>query len=279
MKAISYALFGSQEQEPNSFTFNTYLRGFMLNAMLQRIIYPDWKIVLNTDLDTFNHYATLLTSMNIELVVHYEREPLCKKMLWRLAPIYHADKNGLTKYTHIICRDLDSPLTLREYQCVNQWIESGLTAHCITDSISHNIPMMGGMIGFNCDKAKALIKPSYQELKYFMDGIDYTVKGSDQDFLCKRIYPIVEGRNEVMHHNLKGMPNKSGLHVLNEVPENLYGHTEDMVESNEICGHIGAAGWYEPKMHVFLAKHRDKIQDLLAISRAYDAFYWTKENY
>ena len=62
-------------------------------------------------------------------------------MLWRLLPIFEYNVE------RIICRDTDSPLTYREAQMVKEWENSPKVVHAITDSVSHNIPLMGGMIG------------------------------------------------------------------------------------------------------------------------------------
>ena len=51
-----------------------------------------------------------------------------------------------------------------------------------------------------------------------------------------------------------------------------------MRESNDTCGHIGAAGWYETAMFKFLRKHKDNYSDLLEYERQYPTiFYWTQD--
>ena len=86
----------------------------------------------------------MMEKFNVQFYGH-PVAPLCEGMLWRMKPIW------LEGVTHTICRDLDSPLTYREAQMVKEWVDSGKIAHAITDSVSHNIPLLGGMIGFTKD--------------------------------------------------------------------------------------------------------------------------------
>jgi hypothetical protein len=55
------------------------------------------------------------------------------------------------------------------------------------------------------------------------------------------------------------------------------GVVQTLSESNEIAGHIGAAGWYSGQLSKFLFKHKDRFNDLLEAERRYkDIFYWTE---
>jgi CMP-2-keto-3-deoxyoctulosonic acid synthetase len=49
-------------------------------------------------------------------------------------------------------------------------------------------------------------------------------------------------------------------------------------ESNNVAGHIGAAGYYEAAMFKFLRKHWSKFEDILEIEKEYsNVFYWVNE--
>ena len=149
MKIISYSLFGyNKERAANCFDFNSYLRGLMINVRLQRLLFPEWRIRLHLDQSSYNGFQRFFELLSrsehynlIDIVICEEAE-LTKAMLWRLMPIFDG------KVERFICRDLDSPLTYRDAQAVKDWENSSKTAHAITDSVSHTIPMMGGMIGF-----------------------------------------------------------------------------------------------------------------------------------
>jgi len=146
MKCISYALFGyNKEQQANCFSFDSYLRGLCINLRMNRLLYPDWEIVLNLDQSTYDGFKDLFDRLPISVRIH-EPAPLCKAMLWRMKPIFEME-NGHWKYSHVLCRDLDSPATYREVQAVNYWMMRDKALHAITDSVSHDIPLMGGMIG------------------------------------------------------------------------------------------------------------------------------------
>lgn len=270
MKAISYALFGFNHHYPNSFDFNTYLRGLAINIRFNRLLFPDWEILLNTDTETFEHYGKLFMGYGLKVQVN-NPAPLCKAMLWRLKPCFTND------YTHVICRDLDSPATYKEAQCVAEWIESNKIVHAITDSVSHNVPMMGGMVGF---------QPSY-----FMDNMkvrswdelltiatyDFNRKGTDQDLLNQVIYPVFarHGTESILQHYFLGMPNTFLSGYRNEVKDIDCG---DYREANDCTGHIGAAGFYPPPTFRFLAKHKDRFTDLLEAEKAYPhIFFWVND--
>ena len=50
MKAIVYSLFGyNKQREENCFDFNSYLRGFMLCLRSNRLLYPQWRTILEID--------------------------------------------------------------------------------------------------------------------------------------------------------------------------------------------------------------------------------------
>jgi hypothetical protein len=273
MKAISYSLFGyNAEKHKDCFDFNSYLRGLALNIRMARLVYPEWEIVLHVDESTNNGLKELFERLPIKVVV-CENAPLTKAMLWRLKPCF--DHN----YSHVICRDLDSPLTYREAQAVQFWINTETkAAHAITDSISHTIPMLGGMIGFvPAWFGMKLNSSSWEEL--VSRGVyDWSVKGNDQTFLNNTVYPIFakHGSDSIIQHYVLGMPNTflNGYHnhIQNiEIPN----VPQELNESNDVCGHIGAAGWYETAMFKFLRKYEDRFQDLAKVEKEYKSiFYW-----
>lgn len=150
MKAISYSLFGYNRKTPeNCFEFNTYLRGLMVNVRFNRVIYPNWDNVVNMDQSTYNSpyreiFDWLQNKGFIKINLWPDNQPLCLAMLWRLSTGFKTNPDNTWYYSHVLCRDIDSICTYREAQAVQQWINEDKTIHCITDSISHNIPMMGG---------------------------------------------------------------------------------------------------------------------------------------
>lgn len=275
MKAVSYALFGAdKDRQENCFTFETYLRGLTVNIRLNKLIYPDWVNVINIDKPTYEAYKNLFDSLPKYCHVYVnEPESLCKAMLWRLKPVFLHKQ-----YSHVICRDTDSPTTYREAQCVAQWIEHGKAMHAITDSISHTIPLMGGMIGFVVQYNWRLGANNWEEL-VSQGGYDFSVKGSDQTFLNRFIYPKVAGAEDsITQHYMLGMRNTFLSDFHREVPNIDLGLIAGVEESNDICGHIGAAGAYSGPLVRFLSKYYDHFEDIRKAESNYpDIFFNLKE--
>jgi len=273
MNIISYSLFGYGEgRKDNCFAFADYLRGLHLNIRLASILFKGWKIRLHVDQNTYDGLNDILTRLGIQIIV-CEKDKLTKSMLWRMKPCF--DKS----VDRVICRDLDSPLTYRDAQAVNIWIQHQKASHAITDSISHNIPMMGGMIGF--------WQPFFKQYTGYesweqMTNIDYSwqVKGMDQTFLTKKIYPhfAQQGKDSITQHYCLGMPN-TFLSDYNKNIENIEINAPREYEcTNDLCGHIGASGYYTTVMGDFLRKYNHLWPELNKVESDYkDIFYWQNE--
>lgn len=272
MKAIVYSLFGYDRETPeNCFDFETYVRGLMINARLQRLLYPGWKIVLQTDKATYNGIKDFLDRTPFIICIN-EPAALTKAMLWRLKPAFYQIEGE--RPTHILCRDLDSPITYREAQAVEFWVKSDKAFHAITDSISHNIPLLGGMIGVRPQYFTDRVGNSWDDM---LGGQwNWERKGEDQRFLNERIYPLFafHGTSSIVQHYFNGHPKTFLPDYYTCQCEPEAGHSvgcpndfklnlpEDMKQTNGICGHIGAAGWYETATFKFLRKYYDKFEDL-----------------
>lgn len=294
MKAVSYSLFGyDREREANSFDFNSYLRGMHLCVRFNRLIFPGWDIVINIDHATYNSpykpvFDWHVNKGFIKLKFWDNKEKLCKAMLWRLSTVFDYD-HPEWRYTHVICRDLDSIATLREAQMVQEWIEEDKAMHCITDSISHTIPMMGGMVGFKPgyvnDILKLNINPegAWEKLLSFAPDIDYRRKGTDQDFMNQVLYPKL--CQHATEHFIKGMPHnlkeENGRHYFtpNIRPEWLsHNQCGALEETNRLVGHVGAAGFYETPTMKFLYwddPFRDDYKELETMPGFDKIFYWS----
>lgn len=262
----------------------------MINVRMNRLIFPDWEIVLETDVDTYKAFQNLFD--NIGVVVHVNKPaPLCLAMLWRMKPLFEME-NGVWKYSHVICRDTDSPPTYREAQAVQYWINRDKAVHAITDSVSHTLPMLGGMIGARPDYFCERVAQSWDQMIELGQGMSFEKKGSDQAFLNRVIYPrfAQHGNDSITQHYFKGMPNTflsdyrtcdcpstvgHESHCRNNTEINL---PHEYKESNTVCGHVGAAGFYSTAMFQFLRKHKDHFNDLLEVESEYPTiFYWTQD--
>ena len=275
MKVISYSLFGyGKDKAENCFEFNAYLRGLMVNIRLQRLLFPDWRIRVHLDKQTHEGFKRFFELLSEEIhtnaidVVICEDAPLTKAMLWRLKPMF--DPN----VEMFICRDIEAPLMYKDVQAVTQWIDSTKISHAITSSNSHNIPMMGGMIGFKKGILERLRVNTWDQLvnvKY-----NWNAKGTDQDFLTNYIYRAVATRQDdsIMQHYFYGMANTFLDGYLTCSCPQLGTHADDchldikvdipreLKETDHLCGHIGAAGWYAGSMEKYLYNYKDMNQDL-----------------
>lgn len=278
---ISYSLFGYGQNVANSFEFNTYLRGLMVNVRINRVLYPGWDTVVNIDGQTLNSpFKRLFDWLGNMPFVHFNIFPsegaLCWKMLWRLSPMFWKDGDE-PLYGYVLCRDLDSIGTYRERQAVLQWVQEDKTIHCITDSVSHNIPMMGGMIGIRPQHFTMRMRiNSWDELMQLAGSMDFSRKGSDQDFLNSKIYP--KCADSATEHFILGMkqtiPEGGGRHY--SIPDvEVDGVPTEHKMLNDCAGHIGAAGYYEPPMVKWLNQVDPYRDEYAEIERQFpNIFFW-----
>jgi len=272
--AISYSLFGfNKERQENCFVFSDYLRGLNLNIRLARVLYHNYDIILHTDNATYNGLKHIFDALPIKVVV-CENAELTKAMLWRMKPVFNTD------YDIVLCRDLDSPLTYRERQAVRYFENRDKSAHAITDSISHDVPMLGGMIGFRPKYFKDYTGFTSWEQMVEGKGIDYTKKGADQDLLKQYVYPCFAqyGKDSITQHYILGHGNTFLSDYHNTIPNMEIEAPIEFKCTNDLCGHIGAAGYYTSPMLSFILKYKDLFTDLWDIEKNYkDIYYWTNE--
>lgn len=277
MKAIAYSLFGyNKEREKNCFDFISYLRGMLYSLRMNMLVYPGWEMVVETDEPTYKAYKKLFDNLPIKVEIN-EPAPLCKAMLWRLKPVF--DYNS---YTHVICRDLDSPPTYREAQAVQDWINGNKAAHAITDSISHTIPMMGGMVGFHTGYWP--VRTGWQHWSDIFSGqnqINFAVKGSDQTLLNSVVYPkfATPGTESITQHYILGHGNTWLNGYKNYIPDiEVENVSRDLNESNDCCSHIGQAGWLLPQSFRLWQKYADRFEDILKVEKQFpEIAYWVND--
>lgn len=286
MKCIAFSIFGYERTKKANGTamdHQNFIQGLVINIRVNRILYPNWLTVLNIDARSYSPYRKLydwLQSKGLILInIQPDDEPLTRAMLWRLRTVVsynHPDWD----YTHVLCRDVDAVPTYREAQAVQQWIQEGTTGHCITDSISHNIPMMGGMIGFKpADFGSRMglnAEKAWGQLMQMGSDIDFSRKGADQDFLCRYIYPRVA--DSCTEHFVLGMKQTiaegNGRHY--SIPDVEVEHVDPIYKcTNDFAGHIGAAGYYPITLN-FL-KHSDPYrEEYESIARQFPNIFLTE---
>jgi hypothetical protein len=282
MKAISYAIFGYKRHMQNSYQFDTYMRGLWVNFRVNRVLYPGWQIVINTDDETVNsHYIVLFDYMMTagQQRICPSKQSLCLSMLWRLKPAFERNSELKSVFSHVICRDCESIGTYREAQMVQEWIAEDKTLHCITDSISHNIPMMGGMVGFRpAYLSQRMGVNTWDQLMALNPGIDFNRKGSDQDFMNRIMYHKLA--DSATEHFILGMKHTvtptGGRHY--EVPDIEVDGVDPIHKSlNDCAGHVGASGFYEAPMIKWLNETDPFREEYADIERQFPQIcFWRK---
>jgi hypothetical protein len=267
MKVISYSIF-DKTAEP--FELGFYLRGLYFNARMNRLIYkdPTWMTCVHVGESLFDRHTKFFEELEKYLYVRtflQSDAPICESMLWRMRPIFYEN------CSHIICRDADAITTYKEAQAVQQWVDSGLGFHGITDNPAHSLPMMGGMVGFKVDHFKAEF-PQWTSFEEMIKGQDLSKRGSDQDFMMKKIYPFV--KTNMMGHFFDGCKEKVKIthHTTGNV---IPGVDSRLWESNLTCRHIGSPGVVEMETLRFF-KRFDKTDYSEFEKQFPDIFYWAK---
>jgi len=274
MNAISYSLFGYNEQHENCLDFKSYLRGLEMNIRVAEVLYgDDWKIFVTTDQKTYDspYGAYLLNhARNGKISIFVtENEPLCFMMLMRLFPMFE----NTIKFDRVICRDADSLLSWRERQAVYQWEKNGRIAHVMTDSVSHNIPMMGGMCGFMTKQFKQQVYPTWEALvSAASNTIKWEKKGADQEFLNRYVMPKVA--HSITEHYFLGMP-YSFREDCHTIISELIKLPECTKELDGFAFHIGAAGFQQDHLIKWLEKNGKNNDYFHSIEKLYpEIFYW-----
>lgn len=154
---ISISLFGPREnpvfQWDQSFVL---LRQFLAEM---KEIYPQWILRVY-------HDQTIPKDRICRIECEYPQVDFCNAnalmelgdiaayvpgKIWRFLPI------GDPSVDVMLSRDLDSPLTRREFQAVDQWLQSNRSWHVMRDHPNHVAPMMGKSrvvpLSTNCARA------------------------------------------------------------------------------------------------------------------------------
>lgn len=282
MNAISYSLFGYNQQHENCYDFRAYLRGLHLNIRIAELLYPGWDIHLSTDKASYGspyiHYFNELQNNKKIRVEIFDPAPLCQMMLWRLFPMFRNNPaNGEVYYDRIICRDTDSLLSYRERQAVTYWERGPKMAHSITDSISHTIPIMGGMCGFMSGPFRdRMSAQSFDALMCTAQGIDFNRKGTDQDFLNRYVLPKVA--DSITEHFVLGHPQtfRGDCHnFIHDIDLKEIGVPDELKETNGYGFHVGASGFQTDAVVKCLEKHGKDNEYWNDTEKQYpEVFYW-----
>lgn len=130
---------------------------------------------------------------------------------------------------------------------------------------------MGGMIGLKSYDIRLLFNANtLDELIAIGGEIDYTRKGSDQDFLNRVILPRVA--DSITEHYVKGLPNSFRADYHNTIDE-VTPLDPQLKETDNLGWHIGASGFQVDATVQWLNKMDGGIYD--DIEKQFpEVFYW-----
>lgn len=179
MNVVAFSLFGDNQK---------YYRGAVRNIDLAWKYYPGWVcrfyIPLNSHAGTIQPWLKIINKYGGQ--VHLMPDKLPPMFLRFLA------YDGKPEVDRVIFRDCDSRISQREADAVKAWIESDMILHIMRDHPAHTL-IPGGLFGLQARRPnwemplmRTLIGQWLAETK--MDPNSY---GSDQDFLAKKIWPML----------------------------------------------------------------------------------------
>lgn len=205
-RLISFSIWGTQDK---------YLKGALRRVEEAERCYPGWVCRFYYQVDGPKpvpaETVQALSDAGCQVCPKgYYRDPWFG-LYWRFCPMY--DDVEIERF---VVRDTDSPITPRESDAVQQWIESGKPFHIMRDNTQHNIEILGGMWG----SIPGLIPQFEKHLKDWMHTIDGHKEnpmgrfhGTDQEFLAKWVWPVV--KNNHLAHGIKYLGNEIPFRVTN----------------------------------------------------------------
>lgn len=240
-KVISLALFGED---------NRYSQFLPAVIRAHHTLFPreeGWILRIHHDEHVYtDKFGAMLHGLEtrglIELRYMGSGVPLCKAMLWRLAPLFDPEVEVT------FCRDLDALPTPRDRACCEEFLASDKLIHTIHDSSSHD-GIMGGMSGFKASLRQhwplTSLEQVYSNAENPLPGqiegkIEWHIHGADQDALNR----VFDAQNLFIH---RFKHRKSTLAVTNQptpdaAPEGFF-TPEILSRADSLAPHLGAAGF------------------------------------
>lgn len=193
--------------------------------MLIPDVYPGWEVRVYIDK---NHYCIPKLKREFPFVQIVEKPltPGSSGMFWRLEASFD------TAYSHVIVRDVDSRVNVKEKECVDDWILSGKSLHIIRDHPAHNnIRMLGGAHGYTPTTCQFM----REELSAWNHNNNY---GDDEKFLQERVYTKFDKTDIIAHSSIKPIHGdekqipRTERFVCEPIPPNYELHIKDIYVLN-----------------------------------------------
>lgn len=245
-------------------------------------LFPGWELWFYHDENIYsNYYGSVLRNLQNQgliRLIYVPEEPLfCKAMLWRMKPLWESDVE------YFLCRDVDHTPTGRERKMVEIFVNSGAQLHCINDNPSHNIPMLGGMVGFKAQEVYQTL--GFKNFDEFISSSGFSkdkwlTHGSDQICLNTSIWPLLK-QNSCLHRlGWKEKEPSSPLCYFDISPVQVKDVSELLLEkTNTFCNFIGTSSPKRdeyikflddvgPQDKIKLVKEAESIASIKVVGRA-----------
>ena len=131
-KVISFSLWGDNKR---------YLYGALRNLLLSHDIYPDWELWFYIDNSVPKSFIKIIKELGGIIHLQANNQTLKEKLCWR----FKVANNQEVGY--FLVRDIDSVIRVREFNAVQEWIESDKLFHIIRDWWTHTDLILAGLWG------------------------------------------------------------------------------------------------------------------------------------
>jgi len=199
-RVISISMYGPREN--GLFTLNRSVDFLRQLIDDMKIRYPTWILRVYHD-STIDHKIICPIECDYNLIDFCNVGSLSSYIpakIWRFLPV------GDELVDIMASRDLDSPLSQREFDAVHEWIDSNKTWHAMRDNPMHYVPMLGrrdfffvfvyirnclgGMWGFRSELNRTFASQILQKILDRNLVSRYGGRG-DQRFLSDHIWPHI----------------------------------------------------------------------------------------
>ncbi len=180
---VAYSLWGNHPM---------YWVGALRNIELVSKYFPGWICRFYIDDSSDKELIDTIKGENVEVILVKSKDSF-HGMFWRFWAVEEPDVDIY------LSRDCDSRFSDREFNAIQEWLESDKDFHIMRDHPYHTVPILGGMWG--CRNGILRNVNFSQTIEKWNQ---FHRKGIDQDFLGQVIYPFVKDKSlEHSEFNLK----------------------------------------------------------------------------
>jgi hypothetical protein len=156
-----------------------YWTGALRNIELVKKYFPGWICRFYIDESSKKELIETIKGDNVEVILVKSKDSF-HGMFWR----FWASEDP--EVDIFLSRDCDSRISDREVAAIEEWLNSDKDFHIMRDHPYHSVPILGGMWG--CRNG---IMRKIGLSKMIESWNQYQIKGIDQDFLGRYVYPLV----------------------------------------------------------------------------------------